>query len=129
MPPPLSDYFVRQLTTLQRDMLIDHIDGEIEIVAVHLKNVRNSLIRIGLLAGSPQYSKRPRATILTEPGRQAVGIILGQYADALVRAGLLESPIMVLMQLKTMGKFPPKAESAPIPAETVKNPLKSAQKI
>jgi len=124
-----SENFVRQLTSLQRDMLIDHIDGQVVVLANHLKNVRNSLIRIGLLAGWPMHSKRPRATALTEPGRQVVGMILGQYADALVRAGLLDRPLDILQRLKAIGDFPPPAESAPIRAETIKNPLKSAKNI
>lgn len=97
-----TDSMIRRLTASQRELLIDHIDGEVDVVTAnhHMTGVRGSLMKAGLLLGTA--TKRPRTTILTEPGRRAVGMVLGDYADALVRAGLLEqeNPLQVLQSLK-----------------------------
>jgi hypothetical protein len=115
----LSDGAIRQLTSLQRDLLIDHIDGEVLLSMAnrHLVQVRNALMRNGLLRGSSPHTIRPRGTVLTERGRAAVGMILGDCADALVRAGLLaqENPLQVLRRLKEArqaGTFPIRPERA-----------------
>ena len=118
--PPLTEGDVNRLTTSQRDMLVDHIDGEVEVIATHLARVRISLMQIGLLRGATCHTIRPRATVLTERGRMAVGMILGQCADRLVRAGLLEqeNPLQVLRQLKATGMFPTRsADSTPVVPE------------
>ena len=80
-----------RLTKNQRDMLVEHIDGELDVNQrdPHLVGVRNSLIAIGMLRGATS-GIRPRATVLTERGRMALGMVLGSYADSLVRAGFLE---------------------------------------
>lgn len=110
----ISDSKIRRMTSMQRDLLIDHIDGELDVhlTNVHLINVRNSLMKIGLLRGATNNTTRPRTTVLTERGRMAVGIILGDYADALVRAGLFEqeNPLQVLRRLLESRR----AESPPL---------------
>lgn len=101
---PLSAGEVRQLSPAQRDHLIDHIDGAVAIVRAgpHLAPVRHSLLKLSLLQPQERGTTRPAFTILTERGRRAVGMILGECADALVRAGLLEqqNPLQVLRELK-----------------------------
>lgn len=115
---PTSEHVVSKLTSMQRAMLIDHIDGHLRVVAVELMNVRRTLLAAKLLRGHPQFSIRPRETALTEEGRRVVGMILGQYADALVRAGLLDqqNPIEMLRRLR-------EARSAPSGAAPWKSAL------
>jgi hypothetical protein len=107
--PTISDATIRKLTANQRDMLISHIDGEVGVSLVDgLTMVRRTLMDAGLIRGTPQGSMRPRYTALTERGRMAVAMILGDYADALVRAGLLaqENPLNVLRQLQASRNAP-----------------------
>lgn len=104
----LSDSSIRRLSITQREMLIAHIDREVDIVvaAPHLIPSRTALMNLGLLRRHPANAIRPRQTALTEAGRHAVSVILGDYADALVRAGYLEEAypeepaMMVLQRLK-----------------------------
>jgi hypothetical protein len=115
---PISDGEIRRLTKSQRDFLIDHIDGEVAVVLANnhcISTVRTSLLKAGLLKGSPPNSQRPRATLLTERGRMAVGLVLADYADALVRAGVLDqqlTPLAVLRSLKALRNPPVSAETA-----------------
>ena len=97
---------IYKLTSLQRELLIEHIDGPIDVSVrkAHMIPVRNSLIGNGMLRGdsSGPHMPRPRTTILTDYGRHAVAAILSMYAEALVKAGMLEArPIDVLAQLKS----------------------------
>lgn len=104
--PPISDGLVKRLTQHQRDLLVEHIDGEVEIArASHLVPVRNSLMRTGMLKPAQTGTTRPKGTLLTERGRQVVGMILGEAADQLVRAGLLEQldPVQALREIKARG--------------------------
>jgi hypothetical protein len=109
----VTDGEIRNLSKYQRDLLIDHIDGELEVSVrdPHLTNVRNALMRIGLLRGTTGGTIRPKSTVLTERGRMAVGMVLGDYADALARAGALD-PITLLRQAQAR-----RAQTAPISAE------------
>jgi hypothetical protein len=124
MYKPVSESTIRNLSPNQRDLLVDHIDHAVDVVLSnqHLFNARNALMKLGLLKGTETI--RPRTTVLTERGRMAVGMILGECADALVRAGLLEqeNPLQVLAQLKrdrVFVKNPPHlfAESYPVASE------------
>lgn len=121
----LSDASIRKLTMLQRNLLIDHIDGEVDVVLSdpHKTQTRNAMMVLGLLRGTPSQANRPRATVLTERGRMAVAMILGDYADALVRAGLLEqeNPLLVLQRLK--------AARQPAPAITMANAARALAKL
>ncbi len=101
----LSDMAIRNLRHAQRSMLINHIDQAVDIDVRENPQTRLSLIQLGLLRGHPVGAARPRATMLTEGGRYAVGLLLGYYADALVEAGFLEapldeSPLAVLQRMK-----------------------------
>jgi hypothetical protein len=121
----LSDAAIRKLSTHQRNLLIDHIDGEVDVVVSdpHKVQCRNALMALGLLRGSPTQAVRPRITVLTERGRMAVAMILGDYADALVRAGLLEqeNPLLVLKRLK--------AARQPAPTVTMVNAARALAKL
>lgn len=112
---------VNQLTVYQRDMLVSHVDGAVDVVLDnhHLVNVRNSLMRIGMLRGDSTHgikSIRPRTTVLTDRGRLALAMLLGNYADALTKAGLLdqERPLKVLERIR--GNKAVSAEAALQPA-------------
>jgi hypothetical protein len=128
---PVSATEVRNLSQYQRDVLLDHIDGavDVSISNPHLLAVRYSLMKIGMLMASTPgpAANRPRASVLTERGRMAVGMVLGQYADALVRVGLVheETPMRVLQRLRSGGKPPVSAETALEPARLA---MKSLQK-
>lgn len=110
---PLSDAEVRRLSSAQRDLLITHIDGDVAVTIGHGTAARQALMRSGLLYPTVPGARRPRFTRLTERGRRAVGMILGDCADALVKAGLLEqaNPLQVLQQLKAMRQTPWKGDS------------------
>lgn len=103
-----SDDDIRKLTFHQRNLLLAHIDGPVDVAATDVGKVqmRNGLMGGGLLRGDPANTIRPRRTALTEAGRRALGIILGEYADALVRSGLLEQerPLDVLRRLKALSR-------------------------
>jgi hypothetical protein len=93
MPKPiLTAKMIRKLTIPQRNMLVDHIDGPVDMTLTDPRIIqgRNTLIDQGLLQTSPPQAVRPRITILTELGRMALAAILAEYADALVRAGFMD---------------------------------------
>lgn len=110
-----SNEEVWRLTRYQRDMMIDHIDGEVAVNVrdPRLVSVRNSLLKIGMLKGATSGPRalRPRATVLTERGRMALAMVLGNYADALVRAGALD-PMAILLQRKAAQTRPVSADVA-----------------
>lgn len=91
-PKRVTDGDVRRMTELQRNLLIDHIDGPIDVALNNsaLVQTRLALLKTDLLRGAPQGSIRPRRTALTERGRMVLAILLGHYADSLIRAGMLE---------------------------------------
>ena len=96
-----SAYEISKLTALQRDMLVNHIDGTVDVTLNdhNLVQVRGSLLHNGMIKGATPF--RPRATVLTERGRYALAAVLANYAEALVKAGMLDvRPIDVLKQLK-----------------------------
>jgi hypothetical protein len=97
----ISNFFISRLSHAQRQLLIDHIDGEVAIMGD--SKTRRSLLKFGLLKPLPPNSPRPRYTALTVLGRHALSIILSQYAETLVRAGYLERPIDVLARLHQTG--------------------------
>lgn len=117
-----TSFEVNQLTANQRDVLISHVDGAVDVTLSdpNLVMARNSLMVKGFLRGdspSGPRSFRPRQTVLTERGRMALGMLLGIYADALTKAGLLdeERPIKVLERIKARA-VPITAEQALLPA-------------
>lgn len=79
----------RQLSRTQCDFLIDHIDSAHPLRHDNNEDrTRSALISRNLIRYeyAPTIVGRPRATVLTQLGREVVCIVLGQYADALERA-------------------------------------------
>jgi len=114
-----SAFEVNQLTALQREMLIAHIDGAVDATVRdhHLVVTRNSLLANKMLRPDGSMP-RPKTTMLTERGRYALATLLAGYAEALVKAGMLESrPIGVLAHIKRRrAETPISAEQALLPA-------------
>ena len=104
------------LTPYQRKLLIAHIDGSLEMDygRRHMARSWRALMEAKLLMGVPPNVPRPRRTKLTEAGRAAVGAILGEAADALVQAGLLEQvdPVAAIRRLQAISANK-SAENAP----------------
>ena len=108
---------VRKLSSNQRQMLIEHIDGSVGIVIEHLHLTRYALVNLGLLRTTQE--SRPHSTSLTEKGRMAVTMILADCADMLVQAGILEQgdplcALKILTEMKQAGKFVPAVTRRPI---------------
>ena len=84
----------RYLTNSQRDALIAHIDGPVNVDRKKqaLFASQHSLMTKGLLrnAAHAAQTNRPQVTELTEAGRGTLSVMLGDFADALVRAGIEE---------------------------------------
>ncbi len=120
---PIGEHELRNLTTLQRNMLINHLDGEVSVTH-HDVVVRNSLVKIGLLRGATSHTTRPRATVLTDRGRMALAMVLGECADALIRAGIMEqeSPLQVLLRLKAS-----RSPASPPPGRKPGRPARSGR--
>lgn len=104
----LSTDAIRKLSRTQRNFLLRHIDGPYEMDDRDRQIViaRNVMLGAKLVYGFPLGSLKPRKTMLTDAGRQAVCAILGEAADALVRAGLLEqeNPIDALRRLQSLSR-------------------------
>ncbi len=109
----ITTTFVRNLTIAQREALIKHVEAAQPRVFNHSDTEKRTfqatvsrLIGLQLVMGDNPI--RPRFTTLTMAGREAVAMVLGEYADALVAAGCLEMvggkpalrPIEVLARLK-----------------------------
>ena len=87
------------LSTKMRDVLIDHLDGAaVPIIKIselsgldasraadrHLTT--RALILRGFLKHNSNRAKAPTHTLITEAGRAELAALLGEYADALIRA-------------------------------------------
>ncbi|MDO8533261.1 MAG: hypothetical protein Q7S17_00770 [Xanthobacteraceae bacterium] len=83
-----------RLSKPQRDHLIEHISGPQPIQTGPQTLIIGALISRKLIRCIHKFSnhhpKFPHHTEFTELGREVTCIILGSYADALVRAGVLE---------------------------------------
>lgn len=101
----LSTDAIRKISRTQRDFLLKHVDGphEMDERDRQVVKAKNAMLRAGLVQGVPRGDPRPRTTELSDAGRQAVCAILGEAADALLRAGLLEhsDPVAALRRLRT----------------------------
>jgi hypothetical protein len=76
-----------QLSRQQRDCLILHLDNPQSIKRGPEFTTAYSLMYRDLLRGdAPNF---PRFTLLTELGREVLCAVLGDYADALVRAEII----------------------------------------
>lgn len=77
-----------QLSLLQRDMLIEHLDTTVSVQR-HFDPYRNKIRRQLVDAGLLQLDRPcfPNYTSLTDRGRERLCAILADYADALARSG------------------------------------------
>lgn len=88
-----------------RDLLLAHLDGQPRPLAIGPESYsRNALVDRRLLRFDDNHSLKPHSTIITELGREVLCTILGDYADALVRAGCLDKapPIKLVRNAPTM---------------------------
>lgn len=87
-----TETVARRMPYWCRRLLVDHVEsGERPVNAweIDVAAARRALIADGYL--QPLGDRRsPRATRITELGREVVGHVLGDYAEALIRAGALE---------------------------------------
>jgi hypothetical protein len=91
MTTEISAAFIARLSVAQREELIKHVPAPQPIVRWRDDNRLKTILRLmelDLLRGDQPIT--PRFTHLTMLGREAVAHVLGQYADALVAAGVLE---------------------------------------
>jgi hypothetical protein len=84
------------LTTVQRNMIIAHIDRPQPVIAGLNTKTRAFLIENRILTGDfpPGYcatNASMKRTKLTDFGREVLASILANYAEALVRTGYLEA--------------------------------------
>jgi hypothetical protein len=114
MLPEINDAYVRRISIAQRAVLVEHIDGAVPLDRrdrFHTQTV-TTLMTMKLLrdekSGGVDYvcAIRPRATMLTIRGREALAKVLAEYADALSRVMELADaeirPIQMLQRLKAM---------------------------
>jgi hypothetical protein len=118
--------FVAKMPKLQRDSLVAHIEGPQQIVTGMERFTRQALISRGLLHHDPanMMTSRPSKTALTELGREVVCIILGDYADALVKADMLEQrPQITLWRRKGYSFAPVDTVEVIVPAPAAATPV------
>lgn len=71
-----------------RDMLLLHLDGaHVAVVPTEDYQARRALLDRKLIVVSDGGPFRPKATQITEAGREVLSNVLAAYADALVAAG------------------------------------------
>jgi hypothetical protein len=87
----LSDglLMLRPLSTMQRDLLVAHIDGtEVPV----LRNVpfryqaQAALVARGWLRWLPNNTSRPTASVITQRGRKELALLLAEWAEVIVQA-------------------------------------------
>lgn len=77
----------RSLSVRQRQFLLRHIDGPVPVETFNAKTIY-PLVAKGLVKCVPAVN--PANTELTRDGRFALGVILGDAADLLSSAGILD---------------------------------------
>ncbi len=106
---------VNKMSKPLRDSLTAHANGPQPIVVGPESSSRSALISRGLvrydLPGNVP-TRRPHRTALTDLGREVLCVMLGDYADALVRVGCLEEPLKI-----TLKKAPAMVPQPPVDAE------------
>jgi hypothetical protein len=87
------------ISATMRDVLIEHMDGRavpliwnfrLTGIAAHAASIRARSVRTLLRDKMITLDRtwRPARTVITALGRHELGMVLGQYAEILVRAGL-----------------------------------------
>lgn len=126
----ITQGFVRGLRIAQRELIVKHVNGPQPFIAFGDKQSIVALMSLNLLKGDAHH--RPRFTMLTETGREAAAMILGQYADALVEAGCLEPdyfperPLDILARLKARPRPEPETPGI-LAAQMAEAPAKPAR--
>lgn len=128
----ITSSYVRTLSIPQREILIKHVPGPVEFkVCVSSQDLKKEvgqlmavrkLIDLQLIRGDQSF--RPRYTSLTRYGREAVAIILAEYAEALILAGALEPerrPIEILEQIKAANQTFGRSHTKPAKSPNLKN--------
>jgi hypothetical protein len=77
----------RSLSVRQRQFLLRHIDGPVPVETFNAKTI-HPLVAKGLIKCVPPVN--PSNTELTRDGRFALGVILGDAADLLSSAGIID---------------------------------------
>ncbi len=76
-----------QLTAAMRDLLIEHIDGPIQVRIRGRSAIWRAAFQRELICGTVNGETRPRYSRLTDFGRATLAKELAHWADTLVRAG------------------------------------------
>jgi hypothetical protein len=106
---------VEKVSTVLRDLLIEHIDGPrnvpVPLVVIGTHN-RMQSIGAAVSRGLLRFDRHspPRQTFITERGREVLGAALGDWADALVRAAGSHDPMverLALIHLREIGVLEP----------------------
>lgn len=110
----------------QRDILLRHIEGPVKVIRAQWSSTeilfRKKLIR-DIRPGAP--GAFPKESVITTLGREVACFILGDYADALIRAGYLEREVRARIQPIAPPR-PKRAITHEIEAEMALNALISA---
>jgi hypothetical protein len=83
---------ILQMSRPQRDLILRHVKCPQPVRAADSKVCRNALLRRGMLLLLPPNSPRPQYTSLSSIGKYAADVLLIEYIEVLVRAGVIESP-------------------------------------
>lgn len=76
------------MTPKMCEVMVDHVDGTAPMTTDNVRLIAVSeCIARGMIRFKDLHSLRPRNTIITEVGREALCIILAAWADELTRVG------------------------------------------
>ena len=99
---PVAYRIAHDLKVLPRRLLIEHCPGPRPIIRGPEENTRQALLARDLIrydwAKAADRTGFPKATTLTELGREVVCIVLGHYADSITASQfrkVIESPSIV----------------------------------
>ena len=93
-----------RLSRHMRQMLVAHvrenqpIDYMIGPVESLVRRACQGLLRRELIRYDQPQSNRPKFTVLTDLGRETACYVLGEYADGLVTAGILDRPPIITVR-------------------------------
>ena len=100
---PSMRFVIKNMPKLQRDYLVDHACGPRPIVVSENSASREALMDRRLIR-TPAHTERPAYTELTDLGREVLCTILADYADALVKAELLQSAPTIELRSISRGR-------------------------
>lgn len=95
---------VKRLSHVQRELLVEHVHGPRPIdyrrgaSSANARKITACLVDRNLIQpDGPANRIKPKATALTELGREVAAFILAYYAEQLVRAGALDDMSAIKM--------------------------------